>query len=453
MRIDIKEILGENGKTLQEGKSSHWLRDAIEGPAPEVEETIEYEVIEPELVVEPEPEPVAEPEPEPVIEPEPDPEPEPEPEPERELPIGDAQKVEEPIEEPEPEPECESPIDDAHVTDEPDPEATVPEPEATPTTAAPKESKGGYATIIALVVAMIAMVVATVYVTSMVPRTISATVDGKAMTIETKKHILQSALEDAGIDYCEEDYISLAAEGFVIDGMAIELTHAKDYTVTADGETLEYKSLEDTVGQALKEDGIQVGELDIVKPALDKELKDGASIVVQRVVKKKETRTETIKYKTEVVYVDTIKEGEKEVVTKGENGEAQVTYEVTYTDGKETAKKQLDKKVTKKAVKEVINEGTAVAFEGKMYRKKLTVKAYSYTGGGRTASGTRARVGEIAVDPRVIPLGTTVYIPGIGERRAEDTGGNIKGNTIDIYMNSVSACRKWGRRTITIYIK
>ena len=81
------------------------------------------------------------------------------------------------------------------------------------------------------------------------------------------------------------------------------------------------------------------------------------------------------------------------------------------------------------------------------------MKAYSYTGGGRTAMGTRARVGEIAVDPKVIPLGTTVYIPGIGERRAEDTGGNIKGKTIDIYMSSKSACRKWGRRYITIYLK
>ena len=66
--------------------------------------------------------------------------------------------------------------------------------------------------------------------------------------------------------------------------------------------------------------------------------------------------------------------------------------------------------------------------------------------------GTRARVGEIAVDPRVIPLGSKVYIEGVGARIAEDTGGNIKGNTIDIYMNSVAECRKWGARTVTIYI-
>ena len=67
--------------------------------------------------------------------------------------------------------------------------------------------------------------------------------------------------------------------------------------------------------------------------------------------------------------------------------------------------------------------------------------------------GTRARAGEIAVDPRVIPLGSKVYIEGVGARIAEDTGGNIKGNTIDIYMNSVAECRKWGARTVTIYIQ
>ena len=53
------------------------------------------------------------------------------------------------------------------------------------------------------------------------------------------------------------------------------------------------------------------------------------------------------------------------------------------------------------------------------------------------------------MDPSVIPLGSTVYIEGVGARRAEDTGGNIKGNTIDIYMNTESQCRSWGVRYVT----
>jgi len=60
-------------------------------------------------------------------------------------------------------------------------------------------------------------------------------------------------------------------------------------------------------------------------------------------------------------------------------------------------------------------------------------------GKGITASGTRVKAGRtIAVDTSVIALGTTVYIDGYGYRIAEDTGGAIKGNKIDIYVDSVS---------------
>lgn len=90
--------------------------------------------------------------------------------------------------------------------------------------------------------------------------------------------------------------------------------------------------------------------------------------------------------------------------------------------------------------------------KGFEYKKKFKVKAYAYSGGGRTAMGTKARVGEIAVDPKVIPLGTKVYVEGYGYARAEDTGGNIKGKKIDLYMNSSSACYKWGVREKTIYV-
>ena len=146
-------------------------------------------------------------------------------------------------------------------------------------------------------------------------------------------------------------------------------------------------------------------------------------------------------------------QGESKVVTEGINGKDKVTYEITYIDGVESERKEVSRETVTAAVDKVIANGTKISFDGKSYSRKLVVKAYSYTGGGRTAMGTKARVGEIAVDPRVIPLGSKVYIEGVGARIAEDTGGNIKGNTIDIYMNSVSACRKWGVRTVTIYIE
>ncbi len=137
---------------------------------------------------------------------------------------------------------------------------------------------------------------------------------------------------------------------------------------------------------------------------------------------------------------------------KGQKGKAEVTYKITYSDGKEVSRKEINRKVVKKPVTKIIAKSTVGTIEGKEYVKKFTVKAYSYTGGGRTASGLPAAHGRIAVDPSVIPLGTRVYVEGYGFAVAADTGGNIKGNTIDVYFNARSSCIQWGCRHITIYI-
>lgn len=71
---------------------------------------------------------------------------------------------------------------------------------------------------------------------------------------------------------------------------------------------------------------------------------------------------------------------------------------------------------------------------------------------GLTASGTYVRHGVIAVDPRIIPLGTRVYIPGYGVAVAEDTGGSIIGNRIDIAFDSYAEAISFGRQIIGIYI-
>lgn len=73
-------------------------------------------------------------------------------------------------------------------------------------------------------------------------------------------------------------------------------------------------------------------------------------------------------------------------------------------------------------------------------------------GNGITAIGLRARKGIIAVDPRVIPLGTKLYIPGYGEALAADTGGWIKGSRIDLCFESLEECFRYGKRRIKIYL-
>jgi len=67
-------------------------------------------------------------------------------------------------------------------------------------------------------------------------------------------------------------------------------------------------------------------------------------------------------------------------------------------------------------------------------------------GGGKTASGTQVTPGRsVAVDPKVIPLGTKIYIDGLGYRIAEDTGGAVKGNKIDVNVNTHAEALQLGR--------
>jgi 3D (Asp-Asp-Asp) domain-containing protein len=84
--------------------------------------------------------------------------------------------------------------------------------------------------------------------------------------------------------------------------------------------------------------------------------------------------------------------------------------------------------------------------------RSIHVMATAYALHGRTAHGTYTEHGTIAVDPRVIPMGTRIYVPGYGWGRALDTGGAIKGNVIDLWMPSVSQCMSWGVRQIEIMV-
>jgi len=73
-------------------------------------------------------------------------------------------------------------------------------------------------------------------------------------------------------------------------------------------------------------------------------------------------------------------------------------------------------------------------------------------GNGITATGLRARKGIVAVDPRIIPLGTRLYIQGYGEALAADTGGWIKNYRIDLCFESLEECFRYGRRKIKVYL-
>jgi len=94
-------------------------------------------------------------------------------------------------------------------------------------------------------------------------------------------------------------------------------------------------------------------------------------------------------------------------------------------------------------------------------KKEITVKSTAYTAycsgcSGITATGINLKKNPnakvIAVDPKVIPLGTKVYVEGYGEAVAGDTGGAIKGNKIDVHMSTKQKAKNWGVRTVKVQI-
>jgi len=138
--------------------------------------------------------------------------------------------------------------------------------------------------------------------------------------------------------------------------------------------------------------------------------------------------------------------GQEYVVREGKDGERTRTYQITSWGGEEFVRKLIaDELVPPEA--EIVSRGTKIVWrevpeKGYQYWAKLRVWATSYDGNcagcrGLTYSGTLVRQGVCAVDPQVIPLGTNFYVPGYGICRAEDIGGGIKGNKVDLGFEDV----------------
>ena len=324
-------------------------------------------------------------------------------------------------------------------------------PEAAAFTEEPSYKK--YISLGAIAAAFVILAAVMFIYNNLVPREVTAAINGEKFEFESKAHTVEGFLEENDIEFSEGDYVSQPLTAYISDGMKIKIDHATDFKITADGETRKYRTLANTVSEALKDNNIKVGKDDIVEPGLDELLTKNMKIVIKRVKIKEETKEEKIEFKTVTKDDSSLDEGTTMVVTEGKEGKAKVTYKVTYVDGVESSRSEISRETLTAAVDKVVANGTRINFDGQSYSRKLVVKAYAYTGGGTTAMRTRARVGEIAVDPSVIPLGSEVYIEGVGARRAEDTGGNIVGNTIDIYMDTDAECISWGARYVTIYIK
>ena len=282
-------------------------------------------------------------------------------------------------------------------------------------------------------------------------------------------------LAEAGIELERADIVEVTEEG-----LRPEITVHRMLIVRINngGQSVVVNAYGGTVGELLENANMTLNEGDAIDVPLQTEIYDGMELNIDRWVTVTETFTESIPYDTEYVDSNKMLKGDEEVATAGVDGVMEHTATVTYFNGQEVSREVISSEVTLEPVNEVIKQGTVVAEKGKLtigdgiivtadgkvytYNKTMKVKATAYTHTDKgcdmiTATGTTVRWGTVAVDPKLIPYGTKMFIVSndgkyvYGLSAAEDCGGSIKGNRIDLYMPTTKECFAFGMRNCTIY--
>lgn len=183
-------------------------------------------------------------------------------------------------------------------------------------------------------------------------------VDGTEYQVECVGGTVADAIAEAGITLEEGQVVDADQEAFLTDGMTLTVVQQASVILQADGEENAVYTGAETVQEFLEEQGITLGENDRISPELTDAIEDGMKIKVQRVEIKEETVTEEIPFDTETQNSSSLAAGKTQVKQSGAKGSKEVTYQVTYVDGKEESREAISEEVTKDPVNEIIVKGT-----------------------------------------------------------------------------------------------
>ncbi len=291
--------------------------------------------------------------------------------------------------------------------------------------------------------------------------------------IETSDTVVGRILSKQGIVLNQGDQLNFALTDRVGDDDVIRIYRASTVTLTYMGETKECTTVKTKVADLLEEQGIVVDGDDTVQPTLSAPVREGLEVTV--VLRDHHTVTvqEEIAYEVQETENANLAPGEKKVIQQGVNGVLEYEYDITYEDGKEISRTLVRETILSNPVAEIVEcgpesvweLGVIPAYKPTNYSRVERFQATAYDASpadngiwaGMTSTGMPLVYGVIAVDPRVIPYGTKMYIESVdgkyvyGYAIAGDCGGAIKGKKVDLFFPNRSTCYQFGRRDVNIY--
>ena len=285
--------------------------------------------------------------------------------------------------------------------------------------------------------------------------TVTVADGGQVMEFRTRAATVGELLADKGVVIKERDKIEPQPATVLAPNMTVRITRARAVELIADGETTTVQTSAARVSEVLREAGIVLSGDDRVIP--DSEDTYSETIQVVRVEKKTVREEKSLAYDVQKVTDGDLLNGEQRIRQKGKSGLEEFVYEVVVEDGKEAARQLVERILVRKPVSEIVAVGSKkiVARGGQPlnFKEAKTMVATGYTHtGNQTYTDIWPTLGIVAVDPKVIPLRTRLYIDGYGYATAMDTGGAIKGNRIDLFFETRKEALKWGRRTVQVFI-
>ncbi|GAC1653071.1 MAG: 3D domain-containing protein [Vulcanimicrobiaceae bacterium] len=299
-------------------------------------------------------------------------------------------------------------------------------------------------------------------------KAVTFTSNGATSEHATTAKTVGDFLKERGLKAGDSDFLSPAIDTPLTDKLAVTYRQAVPVTIATPKMTKTVVSSAVDVGALLENQQVNLGKFDRISTSLSDPLIANEVIRITRVLNWTRVTKQPLVQRV-INRIDfSLPPGASRVIAQGRLGERDTVVRYTQVNNGTVQRRVIATRIVRKPSARIIAQGIGeYAGFAKMAQYGLQKTSYitasainmiatAYTAGcygctGITASGYRAGHGIVAVDPRVIPLGTRLYIPGYGVAIAGDTGGAIVGNRIDLGFNSLRDAFQFGRRTVIVY--